>query len=176
MLRHRGVFDGLQIEEVRGQAPIATSEASRRGIHTHTHTPSFARSHLHRSSLPLSQLLLPPLLEGLKLEVEKGGRVVKTFSPSPMEAPFGFLRAGAEAVPDADDQAFLQASRQAQSQGSSAQRELGAAEALTEVLLQSLGSEEEDEAEPSFTADVVPGFISMLVDIIVVTKDQALLR
>ena len=70
-----------------------------------------------------------------------------------------------------------QASRQAQSQGSSAQRELGAAEALTEVLLQPLGagSEEEDEAEPSFTADVVPGFVGMLVDITVLRKDVALL-
>ncbi|GMH65106.1 hypothetical protein TrST_g3433 [Triparma strigata] len=132
----------------------------------------------------ISQTLFPPVLE--RLDGKDAIGPILLFTPSPIDFPFLFLRAGPRGLPAPDDENFLAAAAAAQSEGSSAERELGQAESLVEAMLADLrrGGDgsingqvlELEAAEGSFLGNTMGGWFGMLVDIVHARKDPALLK
>ncbi|GMH75449.1 hypothetical protein TL16_g06769 [Triparma laevis f. inornata] len=132
----------------------------------------------------ISQTLLPPVLQ--RLDGKDAIGPILLFTPSPIDFPFLFLRAGPRWLPAPDDEEFLAAAAAAQSEGSSAERELGLAESLVEAMLADLrkggdGSIKNqpidlEAAEGSFLGNTMGGWFGMLIDIVHSRKDKVLLK
>jgi len=78
----------------------------------------------------LNQSVIPSVKLGATTDTST---CVGLFSPSPLENNFTFLQSGPALPPAADDDYLVECANNAQSEGSSAERELGVAEALIEA-------------------------------------------